>query len=519
MVIDQLIALLGYELDPQSEQEKEKFRKGLDDLSEGLVNVATLAAGAATAIGGYVATITASSVATARSTDALGKWAATADESFEFVQRLAFGAEQFGGSLETVQSAIDTLQEARRGLARGEGDFRLFGELGVNLGADTESVIAQLADRFESLSVNRAQDLGRQLGLDRNFIALLQSGNANIQQLGDQLDSVGGILSEELRQGSAEFNDNLNLMNKLIDGIRARVAQSFLPVLSDLITRVTEWSQANSELIDEQLTTFLEFALELISSLVSILVDVISGISELVDFLGGARNAVVALTIAFVSLKAAGLAASLGLISGFGAVGTAGLAANIKVLSGFLLVAGAVAALLAIVQDLWLFYTDPTADTATRAINESINDLIANSETLQGIVDSIFGAFESTLEVLNQIGEALGNLTFDIVEEIRRDGIGGTVVNRLTDAATTTDEDSGIFRRSVSAFNNFISPAVQGGLDAVLGSPGSVNQSTVDATITVQSPDQVEPAVRGVTGGVIDSAQRSGADARTTIEQ
>ena len=356
MIIDRLVALLGYELDAGSEAEREKYNAGLEGTTAIVAKLGTVAIASATAVIGYGAAFAGFSVKLAASEDDLGKWLDTANLATERVEGLSYAIQIFGGDQGGLRSSLDALEQLRAGFARGEGDFRLLGEVGVSFQGDALDIADRLAARFENLSVNQAQDFGRRLGLDREFVALLQSGTANIRELLGEAERFGFILGGQSKADSAAFNDELFRAQGLVEGIKNRVAAGLLPELTTMLSKFIEFVQVNRDVIETRLTEFLDLSRTLFMALANAVRTSAEWFGLLADVVGGVDRAILSLIVAYGALRVASAITTAVMMGNFTRAGAAALLFNAKLLLVPIAILTAFAAIGLAIEDVYRYF-------------------------------------------------------------------------------------------------------------------------------------------------------------------
>lgn len=496
-VVDRLYAVLGYKLDPGSEVEREKYERGLNNAAAGVKKLATVAATAATAIVAGAGAFALFAQKVAQGQDDLAKWSRNADVAISTIQRLGFAQGIFGGTQDDIRNTFDLLNQKREEYQRGEGDFRLLGELGISFSGNAESIFNRLADRFEGLSNRRAQDLGQRLGLDPNTVQLLRQGSAAIAALGDEAETLGLVLGDKAARDSEDFNDSMLRTRSLINSLRDRVAAGLLPAMTDLSDRFREFLLANRAIIQIRLTQFLELAGNIMRVLLSIVRSLTNAFFKFADIMGSSERAVIAIASAVLALKVAGVAMSIALTTGFGAIGRAALIANAKILLLPALIVGAFALIAIVIEDI--YQTIQGVDnTAINKIGESFYEWVTPLREASSIVDTIVTAIEIMIDLVQKAGEGLGKLAA-LIDISASDG------TLLADTAEVGRNLGGFaadrFGAALDFFRGPDQPPVQ-----LTGSADARIQQ--DVTVTIQPGVEVDAEAlgrgigRGATGGL-----------------
>lgn len=262
MVVDELVAMLGYET--KGEDKFRRFSQGMDRAAIGAKRMATavVAAGAvaATAFAAVGAGMFRLAKEAAGPLDELVKFSDRVNVNIEPLQEWQFAAEQSGASSGEFQGALTTLSKNLAEVARGTGRAKLaFDDYGMSAKdangniKSADVVLAELAEKFKTLTDQQALDLGQKLGMTPGMITLLKSGTAEIDKLRKQARDSGLVFTEEEARNAERFNDSLNLFNRSIKAIRHRIGVEFLPVLADTIDSLQTWILENQALIRSQI--------------------------------------------------------------------------------------------------------------------------------------------------------------------------------------------------------------------------------------------------------------------------
>lgn len=262
MIVDQLFAVLGYQID--GEDNLRRFRDGMDgalrkaqDFGRKLALAGAAAVTAFAAVGTGMFKLATDA---AKPLDDLVKVADRIGVAFEDLQELGFAAEQSGASTAEMSSSLQSmgrqLAEAARDTGRARKALEDYGLKATDASGqvkDTVQFLGEVADKMATLSDQKALDLGTKLGLSPALITMLKSGNEEIENLRQQARDGGLIFTEKEARQAEAFNDQLNLFNRSITAIRHRIGVQFLPVLQQTISRMQGWINANQQLIRQNI--------------------------------------------------------------------------------------------------------------------------------------------------------------------------------------------------------------------------------------------------------------------------
>lgn len=168
------------------------------------------------------------------------------------IQRLGYAAEQSGGSTEGLIVSLKFLSksivDARNASSPAAKALK---DLGVNLadidGKSAEQQFAVLADAFKriddsALKTDLALTIFGKAGGE--LIPLLDEGASGVRALGDELQNMGGVLSDEAIAKAAEFDDQLGKLKKQLGAFVNEVGVSLIPIVQSAAKDWDKWAIA-----------------------------------------------------------------------------------------------------------------------------------------------------------------------------------------------------------------------------------------------------------------------------------
>ena len=90
------------------------------------------------------------------------------------------------------------------------------------------------------------------------LINTMRKGSEEIRRLQDEAKALGIVLSEDDAKAAAEFNDQLDIAQKSLGGVKNEIGRNLLPVFTDLAVAFSEFVKDNKELIQSGLLRFFE---------------------------------------------------------------------------------------------------------------------------------------------------------------------------------------------------------------------------------------------------------------------
>lgn len=241
-------------------------------LGKGIITAAkwgAALAGAAVAAG---TAVFAAASKVAEAGDEIDKGSQKLQVTAEQYQKLAFAAERSGTSIDTLAVANKTLQKS---------DFS--GNL-----YDAVKSVASISDASER-AAKAVELFGSKAG--QEMLPLLNAGAEGVQELFDQVDKLGGLMSNEAVTASAKYQDSLTNLKYAFSGFKNRLMSGFLPGMTKVMDGVALIISGNMEDgkesvedgIDAIVTTMHEMAPQVMGVIEMVLKILVDNIPMLID--------------------------------------------------------------------------------------------------------------------------------------------------------------------------------------------------------------------------------------------
>lgn len=258
--------------------------------------------------------------------DEVAKAALRMGVSIPEYQRLEYMAGQSGVSADDLGASVGRLNRNIGMAAAGKGKelAGLLKHAGISMrgangalrtGAELLPQVADLFARNGNAAV-RARMGNAVFGKSWESLApLLQGGSEGIEALTARYKRLGLEIDEiDIKNGEA-LGDLVDDLQRSVRKYSYVIAGKLLPVISPMIERTIQWAAANRELITTKVSGFIGEMASYMSkidwnAMVEGAKGLISQVRSLVDFVGGARNAFIALV---VFMNASAIAAVIGL--------------------------------------------------------------------------------------------------------------------------------------------------------------------------------------------------------------
>lgn len=209
---------------------------------------------------------------------AIGDAIQNADELDELSQRLGISTERLSSLGYAAKLSGTDLDGLTNGLTRFSKNLasaadpnsrqgKLFATLGIEIKdaegnlKSFEELLPQVADRFKTLDNETtetalAMELFGKSGAD--LLEFLNRGSDGISELEDRFRQLGGEISGETAAAAAQFNDRLDDLKTVANGIATDMAAKLLPALNDALDRLIEL--ANNGKLAENAVSILSTA-------------------------------------------------------------------------------------------------------------------------------------------------------------------------------------------------------------------------------------------------------------------
>lgn len=268
--------------------------------------------------------------------EAIKNGAIRAGMSVQEYQRMRYVAEQSGTSIEAMEGSLSKLNRQMGEAASGKNKVlaQLMGKLHISMrDANGEvrrgiDVLPQVADAFKR---NENPAIRARMGVAlfgksyAEILPLLIEGSKGIDDNLKRFDKIKGVLGDKEIDAAKDLGDSFKDLELVMKGFQGTIAKELVPVIKPMVDGLVTWWVANKKLVGVEVGKMakdLGAWLKTIDfkGVVSGVEDFIRSLGRFVDFIGGARNALIALV---VIMNAQTIMAIGGLI---GAVGRAGIA-------------------------------------------------------------------------------------------------------------------------------------------------------------------------------------------------
>lgn len=382
-IVDELVTLLGLDVDPKAKGEASAFGKIL-----GGVTAAAAAAGAALVAASGA--ISAYAMVQAEAIDKSGKMADAFGINFEAFQELEFAAKKSGAEVEEFRMDLENLSKTL-------DDNDALKEMGISAKdatgklRSTDAVLMDIAKKFEGMTKGEQNKFTDQLTLSPSALKLLQQGGAGLAKLRAEARSLGLVLDETAKNKAARFQSSLLNSRSVVDALGKSISVGLLPAMSGALDNFTDWITKNREFISGSIKQVVEgvgLGFEMVGDAVAYLWKQFVKLTGPLDGLLGPLDATqaIALTVAVA----------------MGALAIATLAATWP----FIAIGAAIGAVILIIDDLYSAFTGG---------DSIIGGWFKEFETA---FPGITAGFMSILEVMGQVSGFIGSDMLTAIKQI-----------------------------------------------------------------------------------------------------
>lgn len=320
-VIDELVTLLGLEIDPKATSTAEKYGAIIGKVTTVAVAAGTALIAAATAVNAFAASQAAAIHQTGEFADRIGV-------SFERLQELEYAAEKSGGSINDLRGDLEKFSKLRPG--------------------DPVETLLRAADRMQGMSRRGQMRFAEMIGISPGTLKLIQQGREGIEQLTKRSRELGLILDNTAKERAAKAVSAFTDFRNVIGAVGRSIAAELLPNITRGTNAVTGWVVENSKWIRQglvQLVDGVSKGFEMVGNALGKVVgwvkQLISPFGKFVEGLDASQPIAIAVATALGVLTLAMIPFIAGLI-----------AANLPII----IMTAAIAALVLAIDDLYAFF-------------------------------------------------------------------------------------------------------------------------------------------------------------------
>jgi len=166
-------------------------------------------------------------------------------------------AGELDGALKSIG---DTWQNAQFG--RNQDALMMMNRLGISVhrlkdgSVDAARGLMDISRAIQGKNVEVQRLIANSLGAG-SMLPLLQKGPAAIEAFQKKYELLAGVMSGSALNAASQFQEQMILLHGSIDGLKNRIGEKLIPILSPLIGQLTNWIAANKDLIATNVGEFV----------------------------------------------------------------------------------------------------------------------------------------------------------------------------------------------------------------------------------------------------------------------
>jgi len=283
------------------------FQTGLQGISNAAMNVASktamISAAAGMALGGMIALGTES----AQTADDLVTMANQTGLSTDYLQRLKYASESIDVPLDTINGAI---MKMKGNLKNNEDAWKSIGVEVRNQNGEYKSIQQIFEETVHALGkidneTQRDTESMKFFGKSAQELSgLIDDGGAALSRLGDEAESMGGIIPEETLERLASFNDKIKNMKFKIEVAGLQLALPILEALEPVINTVSTGLSMLAQVASSVPAPVIQIAMGMLA-LIAVIAPIALGIASVTNALTALIGILPGVGVAFGQMASA----------------------------------------------------------------------------------------------------------------------------------------------------------------------------------------------------------------------
>lgn len=272
--------------DEKAQSLGETFLNGVSTVGEWAIGLTS----AAVAVGGAMFGMAEKS---AESLDEIQKGAQQLGMSYEAYQKLAYACDLSGTSIDKLSIGMKNITNTISDVAKGNDKARAsYDALGISLTnangeyKDAETVmqesllaLAEMTDETERNAL--ANDIfGKSY---QDLLPLINSGAEGINQMMQEAEDLGIVMSDDAVEAGAQFQDTLTKLQESFESLGTNLGAEFFPIIEEVINFIIEQMPAIRGLIESLAPIMMAFLEGLLPPLMDLAQTLLPVIVELIN--------------------------------------------------------------------------------------------------------------------------------------------------------------------------------------------------------------------------------------------
>lgn len=388
--VSSLYSRLGFQFD---KDKLEQFKTEIKVAKNILLGFSAAAAASAAALFAFTKRM-------AASIDSSGKLAQTLGIPVNILDQLGYVAQLNGGSIDSLNSSLQSLSKITAQTARGVGaGVEVFGYLGLSATdangkvKKTEQIFGEVSDAIRRFSSQAEKmELLQSLGINPDMLLTMEQGSQAIAEQRHQVVDLGAVISKDMAKSAAAFNDAWLDITYIVKGFSNIVSNNLMKAFIPFIKNIAKFYKANKKFIKLNIDIIFNKIGNAIQFMHSIMSRIIGVVEWLITALGGLKQVLIVIS---------------GIL----------LAMNIKALIIPALIVAVAAALILLFEDI---------EKYSKGGDSALGNLIEKFPKLKIVVDAVGWTIKKAIEgwsllldpeVLSEVWYGIKQMFSDIVSE------------------------------------------------------------------------------------------------------
>lgn len=246
-VVDELVTILGVDIAKDAMAKLKTFSSAVEGAAKKMKIAGAVVTGAATGFGAFLRVV----INDAAELDKLSK---ATGLSAEALQEWDYAAKSSNLDAKALRSDIEKLTKTMSSPIPGQFNQNL-AMMGISVRdasgslKTADNLLLDMADKFKSMSQQRAMQWADKIGVSRDTMLLLRQGKVGIEELRKEAHKLGGIIPDESIKRAAEFKKQVSELTFALRGIAAQAAIATIPALTKIVSAFKDFIAANREWI------------------------------------------------------------------------------------------------------------------------------------------------------------------------------------------------------------------------------------------------------------------------------
>lgn len=248
-IVDELVTLLGFKVDPNAHPTLHKFNQSIDSIGKS-------AAVAFTSIMAAAGSILYFAEKSAQAGADIERFHRLTGMSTDSVQQWAYAAGQISGNKESILNDIQKITGELNPLMPGQynqGLFLMFGDRLKNM-KDANQTLREMSKVFQTLTPQKAMQWGNLIGISPETVLLLRTGKLDELFAKAKTRILTPAETAEALKYAQLWQDIKDRMVKFGEHLAIRL----FPTIERVVNKMLHWWEVNEKFVTSKVNTFVD---------------------------------------------------------------------------------------------------------------------------------------------------------------------------------------------------------------------------------------------------------------------